>query len=100
MSGAPRRNGVTEITTASIHGTLAIGKTVGAAFALMNVLEWCCTAQVRTLGMGRPLRAAEPEVLVKMNAMMANPQVRDYADTLTWPALLRKLDRSNPGYAD
>jgi len=82
------------------HGTLAIGRTVGAAFALMHVLEWCCTVQVRTLGMGRELRQGTPAVLAKMNGIMGNPNLNDYADTLTWPALLRKLDRSNPGYAD
>lgn len=82
------------------HGTLAVGKTVPATFVLMYGLEMSCTVQVRTLGMGRPLHAADPKVIAKGTAMMDAGMIDSYADSLAWPALLRKLDRELPGYAD
>ena len=83
------------------HGTLSVGASIPEAFVLMYMLEWACTVQVRTLGMGRSLHAARDSVragdpgrcsTIKMN-------VSRFADGLVWPALLRKLDRVNPGYA-
>jgi ribulose-5-phosphate 4-epimerase/fuculose-1-phosphate aldolase len=80
------------------HGTLSVAPTIPSAFVLMYLLEWSCTVQVRTLGMGRPLHAADPEVIASTGQMLDNPDLKKYADALAWPALLRKLDRLNPGY--
>jgi hypothetical protein len=32
--------------------------------------------------------------------MMDDFNFASYADSMVWPAMLRKLDRENPGYAD
>lgn len=82
------------------HGTLAVGPSVAGAFVLMYLLETCCTIQVRALGMGQKLHAADPKVIAEMGKMMDNFEFAKYAEGLAWPALLRKLDRENPGYAD
>ena len=54
----------------------------------------------RTLGMARPLHAADPKAIAATGQMLDNPDLKKYADALAWPALLRRLDRHNPGYAD
>lgn len=80
------------------HGTLSVAPTIPSAFVLMYLLEWSCTVQVRTLGMGRPLHAADPKAIAATGKLIDNPDLKKYADALAWPALLRKLDRRNPGY--
>lgn len=82
------------------HGTLSVGASIPEAFVLMYMLEWACTVQVRTLGMGRSLHAARDSVRAETGALLDNQEnVSRFADGLVWPALLRKLDRVNPGYA-
>lgn len=85
------------------HGTLSVGASVAEAFLQMYMLEWACTVQVRTLSMGQPLHPASPDVIAHTseafgfrNAAMTEKYARD----LLWPALLRKLDRIDPGYVD
>jgi len=80
------------------HGTLSVAPTIPSAFVLMYLLEWSCTVQVRTLGMARPLHAADPKVIAATGQLLDNPDLKKYADGLAWPALLRKLERCNPGY--
>jgi ribulose-5-phosphate 4-epimerase/fuculose-1-phosphate aldolase len=82
------------------HGTLAVGPSIAGAFVLMYLLETCCTVQVRTLGMGQKLHAADPKVIAETGKMMNDFNFASYAEAMAWPALLRKLDRENPGYAD
>jgi ribulose-5-phosphate 4-epimerase/fuculose-1-phosphate aldolase len=87
------------------HGTLSIGESVAEAFYRLYNLEWACDVQVRTLGMGRPLYAADSEVIEKTSLNFSNEPkhldyIRRYTTDLFWPAMLRKLDRVNPGYAD
>jgi ribulose-5-phosphate 4-epimerase/fuculose-1-phosphate aldolase len=82
------------------HGTLSVGASIPEAFVLTYMLEWACTVQVRTLAMGRPLRAAPDEALFETGMLLAHQANLDqFANGLVWPALLRKLDRTNPGYA-
>ena len=70
------------------HGTLAVGESVGACFLRLYYLERACEAQVLMLSAGR-------EHLNNPHQGMAR-----LAEKLAWPALLRKLDRENPGYRD
>lgn len=78
------------------HGTLALGATIADAFTAMYFLESACTIQVRALGMGRPLHPVSREAIerVAQMRMTASPIGRE----LVWPALLRKLDRIDPGW--
>jgi len=82
------------------HGTLAVGRSIGAAFARIQALEWACTTQVQTLAMGRELVLPKAQVIEKMTKMSDPDWVEGFATKALWPALLRKADRLFPGYAD
>jgi ribulose-5-phosphate 4-epimerase/fuculose-1-phosphate aldolase len=80
------------------HGTLALGRSIAAAFSRIYALEWACTAQIRTLSMGRPLRLPTPAVLDKMAGMATAAFTERVAETAFWPAMLRKAERDCPGF--
>jgi len=80
------------------HGTIAAGSNVGHAFAMCFQFERACTVQVKTLGMGLALHDADPKVIAKTSAMVST--LDRFASEMVWPAMLRKLDRISPGYAD
>ena len=83
------------------HGTLSVGESIAEAFMQMYFLEWACTVQVRTLGTGRNIHRADENVVKATGAAMnAKADSGQFARELMWPALLRKIDRSNPGYRD
>lgn len=80
------------------HGTLALGPSVAEAFCAMYFLETACTIQVRALGMGRRLHDVQPDVCDRVADIgpSGGPGV---ATGLMWPAMLRKLERAEPGWA-
>jgi len=80
------------------HGTLAVGDNVPHAWANIYMLERACTTQVRALSMGRPINAIAPEAIAKVTGGNAAPSLRQVGE-LGWPAMLRKIDRHLPGYA-
>jgi ribulose-5-phosphate 4-epimerase/fuculose-1-phosphate aldolase len=82
------------------HGTLTVGATVGEAFARMNRLERACRFQLAALTGG-----AEPNLIPQEVVDHTAQQGRELSTTgrgaggkLLWAALLRKLDREDPGY--
>jgi ribulose-5-phosphate 4-epimerase/fuculose-1-phosphate aldolase len=82
------------------HGTLAVGRTCAEAYLRMYFLERACTMQVRTrmlgnLGSDYP---TAPEVIEKNAALARSGGMEMLAEKLVWPALLRKLDRVDPGF--
>jgi ribulose-5-phosphate 4-epimerase/fuculose-1-phosphate aldolase len=80
------------------HGLLTVGETVADAFVAMYVLETVCTIQVRAQAGGGELIAIDPKIIegAKEQARKATTGVS--AGALTWPGLLRKLDRTDPSY--
>lgn len=80
------------------HGTLAVGGSVASAFARIYMLEWACTAQVRTLSMGRELNLPSPEAISKVGEQMGGGFAEGFAQHLLWPAMLRKAERECPGF--
>lgn len=80
------------------HGTLALGRSIGSAFARIYMLEWACSAQVRTLAMGRPLSLPSEQARAAQAAMMTEDFVNTFAEQLFWPAMLRKAERECPGF--
>ncbi len=84
------------------HGTLTVGRSCADAFLKMYFLERACAMQVRTLSTltSEQAYATQPDVIAKNAALMQSNAPRDLAEKLVWPALMRKLDRVNPGYAD
>lgn len=82
------------------HGTLALGRSVGAAFYRIYALEWACSAQVRTLAMGRDISLPRPGVIEGMGLVQDSSWIENLAADTFWPAMLRKAGRLFPGYAD
>lgn len=80
------------------HGLLVATATVAEAFNAMQRFEQVCKAQLLTLACGQPLRAVAAEIVesVRRNYL---PSTRRPFGVMEWPAMLRKLDRIDPGYA-
>ncbi len=81
------------------HGTMALGRSVAEAFQRLYFLEWSCSVQVRALAMGQPLVQPALQASERMDNRPKLDALRNYAEQRSWPAILRKLDRVNPGYA-
>lgn len=80
------------------HGTLSVGTSAGEAFLGMFFLERACAQQVMALSAGLDgVLEATSQAREEVRAQMASGQLAAGA-WLTWPGLLRKLDRENPGY--
>jgi ribulose-5-phosphate 4-epimerase/fuculose-1-phosphate aldolase len=77
------------------HGTLSVGNTVGEAFKRIYLLERACSMQVRTLSMGLPLYPVDEDAIERTSHVGENLTA---SAALTWSALVRKLDRLDPGY--
>jgi ribulose-5-phosphate 4-epimerase/fuculose-1-phosphate aldolase len=83
------------------HGTLAVGDSVAAAFLRLYFLERACQAQVMMLAAGKDNLNAPPQGVEEKVATQSAPGgMGMLAQRLAWPALLRKLDRIDPGYRD
>ncbi len=83
------------------HGTLAVGESVAQCFLRLYFLERACEAQVQMLSAGRDGLHNPPQgVEHKVEGQSSAPGMKMLAEGLAWPALLRKLDRHNPGYRD
>src|SRR5438132_7951914 len=74
------------------HGLLTVGKTVAEAFLSMYLLERACRIQILAQsGRGELHRVAEP--IIDLVAMQQKAVTVGQGADLTWPGLLRKLDR-------
>lgn len=82
------------------HGTLALGRSIASAFYRIYSLEWACSAQVRTLSMGRELTFPAQTVIDAMMQVQNPGWVDRFAEQHFWPAMLRKAARACPGFDD
>ncbi len=78
------------------HGLLTVGRSVAEAFLNMYLFEATCQIQVMAQA-GGPLVQVRPEIIQNMGEVMRVATAGQGA-ALAWPALLRKLDRLDPGY--
>ena len=82
------------------HGLLTVGKTIADAFLSMYTFENTCRIQVDALaGQAGPqsLTPVNPQILDGVAHAM-KVQTSGLGGAFVWPALLRKLNRENPGY--
>ena len=79
------------------HGLLTVGRSAAEAFLAMYVFETACIVQVRAQGAGGELISIPSEVLALAPQQFAQVTL-GAGGQLVWPALLRRLDRRNPGY--
>jgi ribulose-5-phosphate 4-epimerase/fuculose-1-phosphate aldolase len=83
------------------HGTLAVGRSVGDCFLRLYFLERACDAQVKMLSAGYDRLYNPPQgTETKVEGQSPPGGMAMLAQTLAWPALLRKLDRIDPGFRD
>jgi ribulose-5-phosphate 4-epimerase/fuculose-1-phosphate aldolase len=79
------------------HGLLTVGRTIGEAFNWMHRLELACRAQLAAMATGGKL-VTVPQPVLQETYMNYQPQTRRPYGVMEWPALLRKLDRLDPGF--
>ncbi|CUA97307.1 class II aldolase/adducin family protein [Thiomonas bhubaneswarensis] len=82
------------------HGLLTVGPSIADAFLGMYVLESACQIQIAALAGQQGaagLRQVQPDILDGV-AQAMRVQTGGMGGAFVWPALLRKLDRLDPGY--
>jgi ribulose-5-phosphate 4-epimerase/fuculose-1-phosphate aldolase len=79
------------------HGLLTVGQTVADAFLNMYTFENACRIQIDAQA-GGELVQVNPAILEGLGQVLKKVTTGLGAN-IAWPALLRKLDRESPGYA-
>ena len=80
------------------HGLLTLGSTIADAFLSMYLFETVCTIQVRAMAGGTELIHVDPRIIAGAQQQAKQVTRGMGAGALTWPGLLRRLDRVDPGY--
>lgn len=81
------------------HGLLACGPTVADAFDLMYWLEMACKSQVDALAGGVKLTMPSHALATRMGKRYGPAGAVNFS-SIAWQALIRQLDREDPGYKD
>ncbi|MEF8727365.1 MAG: class II aldolase/adducin family protein [Accumulibacter sp.] len=79
------------------HGLLTVGRSVAEAFVAMYFFETTCRMQVGAMSGGQPLRYIAQPIIDGAQAQWEQV-TRGAGGGLAWPALLRRLARTNPGH--
>jgi ribulose-5-phosphate 4-epimerase/fuculose-1-phosphate aldolase len=83
------------------HGLLTVGATVGAAFEAMYFFEATCAIQIRAQAGGTLAEGELIEVdsrIIAGAAQAARAATIGSGSSLTWPGLLRRLDRTDDSW--
>lgn len=78
------------------HGALTWGTTAAEAFTIIYFLEQACRQQIAALSAGRANLLEVPQAIQDKVAPLSVGV--GFVGQLTWPGLLRKLARENPGH--
>jgi ribulose-5-phosphate 4-epimerase/fuculose-1-phosphate aldolase len=79
------------------HGLLTVGRTIPEAWLNMYTFENTCRIQVDAMAGGAELNLLGPGP-IEANRNVSKVATAGLGANLAWPALLRKLNRENPGY--
>ncbi|MAB25373.1 class II aldolase/adducin family protein [Pseudomonas neustonica] len=79
------------------HGLLVCGKSVAEAFLTMYTLQRCCEIQVRAQAQNAELIPI-PQAVLDGAAASMKAVTKGAGAGIAWPALLRKIQRVNPGF--
>ena len=83
------------------HGVLVVGETMAQAYRRIYLLERVCRTQVLAMGTGKPLEVLSEEIVRQVQAPAPGDRhSRAERERLYFEAMMRVLDRENPGYAD
>jgi ribulose-5-phosphate 4-epimerase/fuculose-1-phosphate aldolase len=80
------------------HGLLTLGATVADAFLNMYLFETVCTIQVRAMAGGGELIPIDPRIIQGAQQQATAVTRGAGGGALSWPGLLRRLDRTDPSY--
>jgi len=104
MRGSPTSRGDSEsksVVFMKNHGILVTGATVAQAYKRLYKLERICRTQVLALGTGKPIAILDDDVVAKVLAPAPEEtHSAEERDRLYFEAMMRVLDRVNPGYRD
>ncbi len=81
------------------HGLLTIGNSAAEAFLSMYILERACRIQILAQS-GRSELVRVPDQILSGVAAQLGVVTLGQGAALTWPGLLRKLDRIDPSYRE
>jgi len=81
------------------HGLLTIGRSAADAFLAMFLLERACKIQILAQAGGGKLVEIPAPIVRRVDPQLKAVTVGQGAE-LTWPGLLRKLDRLDPSFRD
>jgi ribulose-5-phosphate 4-epimerase/fuculose-1-phosphate aldolase len=79
------------------HGLLTVGPTIADAFLSLYILQRACEIQLLAQSGGGTLVWVDKSILSGVEENLATV-LKGAGGGLAWPALLRRLDRINPGY--
>ena len=79
------------------HGLLTCGKTIADAFLSMYTFENTCQIQIAAQAGGGELTHVDPRIVEGVSHAM-KVQTGGLGGSFVWPALIRKLDRADPGF--
>jgi ribulose-5-phosphate 4-epimerase/fuculose-1-phosphate aldolase len=82
------------------HGTLTVGKHASDAFARIYFLERACKTQILAQSGAADLTIPAQDSIARSAAVAQKGMDDGYAKSLAWPALIRRMDRIDPGYRD
>ncbi len=83
------------------HGVVTVGDTIAQAYRRLYKLERACQTQILAMSTGRPLQILSEDVINKvLNPGADDRHPRAERERLYFEAMMRVLDRVNPGYAD
>lgn len=81
------------------HGLLTCASSVADAFLFMYITQRACEVQIKAQSGGHELTMIPPQILAGIQA--ASTEVTKGAGgDIAWPALLRKLHRTDPSFAE
>lgn len=83
------------------HGVLVVGDTIAQAYRRLYKLERVCRAQIAALSTGQPLAVLSDAIAAKVQVPGTDDRhPRSERERLYFEAMMRVLDRVNPGYRD
>jgi len=83
------------------HGVITVGNNMAEAYRLLYKLERACKTQVLAMSTGQPIHILEQAVIDKVRTPSVDDRhPRSERDRLYFEAMMRVIDRVNPGYAD
>ncbi len=83
------------------HGVLVTGATVAQAYRRLYKLERVCRAQLVAMSTGKALEVLSEEIVAQVQSPPPQDRhSRGERERLFFEAMMRILDRVNPGYAD